>query len=92
MKKMIALLAAAVLALSLFTGCQPGKDKFISELDAQAIALEAAGLEADSVTDIHSHSSVDNGSAVYSIHFDYDGVTHEYVIDARSGEILSSGK
>ncbi len=62
---------------------------YISSDKAQQIALENAGLTADSVTFIRTHLDYDDGRAEYEVEFYQGNVEYDYDIDAVSGTILS---
>ena len=87
MKKLSLLLTIALL-VSLFAGC--GK-KFLESEDAQKVALKDLGIKEADAQSIHVHVGQMAEGPAYSIHIEYEGVTHEYVILAATGEILSVG-
>lgn len=62
---------------------------YISSDKAQQIALENAGLTADSVTFIRTHLDYDDGRAEYEVEFYQGNMEYDYDIDAVSGTILS---
>ena len=62
---------------------------YISSEKAQQIALENAGLTADSVTFIRTHLDYDNGRAEYEVEFYQGNLEYDYDIDALNGTILS---
>lgn len=87
MKKVLIFLLLLALTVSLFVGC--GKD-FLSDKDAQKIALEDLGIKEKDADSIHIHVGEMTEGPAYSVHVEYQGQTHEYVILAATGEILSS--
>ncbi len=86
MKKLLAVLIAALLMLTLFTGC--GEGKAISAEKAQQIAMEDAGLAAKDVDDVHAHVTTYENVPCYNIHITVDGTEYNYNITSN-GEILS---
>ena len=56
---------------------------------AQAIALEHAGLSADQVTYLRADYEVDDGVAQYEVQFHEGRWEYDYEIHAETGEILS---
>lgn len=88
MKRLIAIVLLLVLAVSLFAGC--GK-KFLTSDDAQKVALKDLGIAEKDAENIHIHVGESAQGPAYSIHIEYQGQTHEYVILAATGEILSTG-
>lgn len=88
MKRWIAIVLLLVFALGLFAGC--GK-KFLTAEDAQKVALKDLGIKEKDADGIHVHVGESAEGPAYSIHIEYQGQTHEYVILAISGEILSAG-
>lgn len=87
MKKILIFVLLLALTVSLFAGC--GKS-FLSEQDAQKIALEDLGIKAKDADSIHIHVGQIAQGPSYSVHVEYQGETHEYVILATTGEIISS--
>lgn len=90
MKKWICLTLTAAFLLCL-CACGGNKAKVITQEQAQAIALEDAGVTADQVDNIHLHTAVENGVPVYTVHFDQGGRTRSYTIHAGDGTILAKG-
>lgn len=88
MKKALIFILLLALTVSLFAGC--GKD-FLEAEDAQKIALKDMGIKEKDAENIHIHVGEMAEGPSYSIHIDYQGQTHEYVILATTGEILSAG-
>ena len=86
-KRIIAMIALLMLALSPFTGCK--KNKTVTSQEAQEIALKAAGLTAGQVDDVHVHVTSYEGAACYQIHITVGQVEHTFYID-QSGEILNA--
>ena len=86
MKKLFAVLLAAVMVLSVLTACG---DKAISAEKAQEIALEAAGLDAKDADDIHTHVTTYENTPCYNIHITVDGAEYSFNISS-AGEVLSA--
>ena len=96
MKKLSLLLAVLLILLA---GCGNSSSVSVAttatELtreQAEAIALEHAGLTADQVTRLHSEKDREQGGLHYDIEFHHDGWEYDYAIDAATGSILSQEK
>ena len=85
MKKLLALLLALTLALSLFA-CGK-KDATISTAEAQKIALKEIGMTADQVDDIHVHATQYEGVACYQMHITAGDDVYYVYID-QTGKVL----
>ena len=90
-KRVFSLLVLAALLLSVFTACDNGSDVLTSE-DAQAVALEQAGLTKDQTTDIHAHIVTENGIPCYNIHISSTKGDYTYLIAAADGTVISGGE
>ena len=88
MKKVLIFILLLVLTVSLFAGC--GNKDFLEAEDAQKIALKDLGIREQDADSIHVHVGQMEEGPSYSIHIEYQGQTHEYVILATTGEILSA--
>ena len=91
-KKMMMTASALALGTLLFAGgvaLAAPSENYIGSEKAQQIALENAGLSADSVTFIRTHLDYDDGRAEYEVEFYQGNVEYDYDIDAVSGTILS---
>ena len=86
MKKLLAVLVAAVMLLTVLTAC--GGDKAISAEKAQEIAMEDAGLTAKDVDDVHAHVTTYENTPCYNIHITVGSTEYNYNISSN-GEILS---
>ncbi len=64
----------------------------ITEAEAQAIALEHAGLTEQEVSRLQVRRDWDDGRQEYEVEFHGDYLEYEYEIDAASGRILSFDK
>ena len=64
----------------------------ITEAEAQAIALEHAGLTEDTVSRLHIRKDFDDGRQEYDVEFHVEYLEYEYEIDAVTGKILSFDK
>ena len=60
--------------------------------DAQAIALEMAGLIAADVTAIRSEWDMENGRQEYEVEFRSGDWEYDYTVDALSGEVIEQDK
>lgn len=60
----------------------------LTKEDAEAIALEHAGLTADQVVGLRTKYEIDDGIPVYEIDFHVDRIEYDYTIHAETGEIL----
>lgn len=90
-KRWIALVVLAAMVLSLCVACSSQK-KLLTDEEAQKIAVEAAGLTVEQVSDLHTHFNVADGTPQFQIHFDYGGEEYEYLIHGRTGEVLSANR
>ena len=88
MKKVLIFVLLLALTVSLFAGC--GKKAFLESEDAQKIALADLGIKEKDADSIHIHVGEMAQGPAYSVHVEYQGETHEYVILAATGEILSA--
>lgn len=88
--RIVTILLLAAMMLSLLTACKDNSVSVITAEEAQAIALEDAGLSAGDVTDIHTHVGSYQDVPCYSIHITIGNTEYEYVIAAGTGEILHS--
>lgn len=64
----------------------------ITEAQAQAIALEHAGLAEQDVSYLQVRGDWDDGRQEYEVEFQVGYLEYEYEIDAASGKILSFDK
>lgn len=85
---------AFILALSLMlsVGCTGNVGDFLSQDEAQKIAVEALGAEHGEVSSVHCHVTNTDGKAYYSFYMTCDGKSYEVKIDAISGEIVNKGE
>lgn len=90
-KRIITVLVLAALLLSIFTACGNGTDVLTSE-DAQAVALEQAGLTKNQATDIHTHIVTENGIPCYNVHISSTKGDYTYLIAAEDGTVISGGE
>ena len=87
LRRTISLLLIAVALLGLLAGCK--KSTTISVEEAQQIVLDDLGVLAGQVT-MHPHVGEFKGEPCYCIYVTIDGHTLEYLIDSKTGEILST--
>ena len=85
-KRIVAIALLAVLVLGLFAGC--GKSGVVTEEQAQKIAMEAAGMTKDQVTDVHTHLTTVQGIPCYSVHITTADGDFSVLINAGTGEIV----
>ena len=64
----------------------------ITEAEAQAIALEHAGLTEADISRLQVRKDFDDGRQEYDVEFHVDRLEYEYEIDAVTGKILSFDK
>ena len=64
----------------------------ITEAEAQAIALEHAGLTEADISRLEVRKDFDDGRQEYDVEFHADRLEYEYEIDAVTGKILSFDK
>ena len=100
MKKILSILVAVLILVGL-VGCaasentdQSGattsaqnKNSILTAEEAQAVALEHAGLAAEQVTLLHTRYQIDDGIAEYEVEFRYEDQEYEYDIHAETGKI-----
>ena len=90
MKKfLISIVLLAAILLSLLTGCD-SQDNALLEEEALSIVYQHAGVDKSAVIDPHLHVLVEDGVAVYNIHFTANNISYDYTINSRTGEILSA--
>ena len=99
MKKLLSILVAVLILVGL-VGCaasentdQSGatttaQNKNLTAEEAQAVALEHAGLTAEQVTLLHTRYQIDDGIAEYEVEFRHEDQEYDYTIHAETGEIL----
>lgn len=101
MKKVFSILVAVLILVGL-VGCAASKNtdqsgatttaqnksSILTAEEAQAIALEHAGLTAQQVTLTHTRYEVDDGVPEYDVEFRYEDREYDYTIHAETGEIL----
>ena len=66
--------------------------KTLTREEAEAIALQHAGLTAADIAGLHSEYDVDDGVPEWEIDFYSGGWEYEYTVHAQSGAILHSEK
>ena len=66
--------------------------KLITEEEAVAIALKAAGFQQTDVTNLHVKLDRDDGIALYEVEFSNAGNEYDYEINAETGAIIESEK
>ena len=71
---------------------QTNTESKISKADAEAIALNHAGLSPEVVSGLRTKYDYDDGRYVYDVEFYANGFEYSYEIDAFTKEILKSEK
>lgn len=84
-KRIVALILAAVLVLTVFAAC--GKSDVLSEKEAQKRALEFLGISQKDVTDIHTHIATGEVPG-YSFHITCGDQEYSVLINAVTGEVV----
>lgn len=90
-KRLITVFVLTALLLGVFTACSK-EPKVLTSEDAQAVALEQAGLTKDQVTDIHAHVVTENGIPCYNVHISSENGDYVYLIAAADGTVISGGE
>ena len=67
---------------------QPGTAQDIGHAKATSIALNHAGVDANTVYDMNTELDVENGIIVYEVEFKSGNIEYDYEIDAVTGAIL----
>lgn len=90
MKKLIAILLAALMVFGLCACKEEPKDEktLITEKQAIDAALNHAGYSIQDVTNIHVHMGQHEGTTVYAIYFTGGDQSYSIVVDGYSSEIL----
>lgn len=73
-----------------FTPVDPSQ--LITPEEAQAIALEHAGVRPEDATGLHTVLQIDDGRQEYEVEFRNGHLEYDYEIDAATGTILSYDK
>lgn len=68
------------------------QSEYIGVAAAKNAALAHAGLRSDEVKGLKAEPDVENGKTVYEVEFECKGYEYEYVVDAKTGEILDVEK
>lgn len=90
-KRLITMFILTALMLTLATACGGRESSIITSEEAQKIAMEAVGVSADEVTDVHIHAATYDDLACYGIYITVGNVTHECMIAAQTGQVLHTG-
>ena len=91
LKRLTAILLLCALVLALATACG-GKSSIITTEQAQKIALEAAGVSDEDAAQVHVHVGSYEDTPCFDVFVTVGSVTYEYMIDAKTGEVLYSGE
>lgn len=81
---------SAITSSAVSTESRPDLSVFITPQEAKNIALSAAGFDSEDVWDKEVEPEYENGKWFYEVSFEKNGTDYEYIIDAKSGEILHS--
>ena len=81
-------IAAIVLSIIAVIGAFLMRSMLISRDKAGEIALNDAGLAASEIASIRTDLEFDDGRFQYEVEFFHKGTEYDYVIHARSGNIL----
>ena len=87
-KRLLAIFLLAALMLTLFAACGGDKGSMLSAEDAQKVVLKDLDVSAKQVSDIHTHTAMQDNIPCYNIHVTLKGVEYEYLINARTGDII----
>lgn len=66
--------------------------EYIGKEEAKKIAFTAANVETNNVRYVEAEMDYENGNAVYDVEFESVEFEYEYILDAKTGEILRSYK
>ena len=91
-KRILITLLVATTLLSLLAGCGSKKSDVLTAEQAQAIALEQAGLTKDQAGDVHTHIVTENDIPCFSVHISSSAGDYSYVISATDGTVISGGE
>ena len=83
--------AASGIGAAVPTTAGTGVEK-LTQAQAEAIALNHAGLTADQVTELHAQKDWDNGRLEYEIEFRHADYEFDYTIHAETGVVLDWDK
>ena len=97
MKKVLRIALVAALILAVLAPAALGylywynSTHYIGRAAAVSAAIADAGYTADQVYDIDTDLEVGRGAARYEVDFRASGGEYDYVVNAVTGEILSTG-
>ena len=92
-KRIVKSMLAMTLAMSMIlAGCGSKKSDVLTAEQAQAIALEQAGLTKDQAGDVHTHIVTENDIPCFSVHISSSAGDYSYVISATDGTVISGGE
>ena len=87
--RLIAILLLAVILV----GCTPeAENSGLSQEELLQIIAEDMDIPVSDIVDLHAHMALNGEIPVYNLYFSVKGVSYVYVVNAVSGEILSSGE
>ena len=67
---------------------KPGTAQDIGHAKAKSIALNHAGVDANTVYDMNIKMDAENGAIIYEVEFKSGNIEYDYEIDATTGAIL----
>ena len=67
---------------------KPGTAQDIGHVKAKSIALNHAGVDANTVYDMNIKMDAENGAIIYEVEFKSGNIEYDYEIDAATGAIL----
>lgn len=70
------------------TSAQSAQSTYIADTEAISIALENAGANEASVTELECELDLDDPVVHYDVDFKFSGMDYDYDIDATTGEII----
>lgn len=89
-KRIISALLLVAMVLTLLAACS--SNKAITADDAKQIVMEELGLSEEQASQMHVHIATHDGVACYSVYVTVGGVSMEYLVHGKTGEIISSGE
>ncbi len=82
-------LACILAAATVMTFATPAEKSSIGSQKALEIALKDAGVSAESAKEVKSVFSKKNLKQIFDVEFEYGQNDYDYIIDAKTGEIIS---
>ena len=85
-KRVISVLLAAVLLLSLLTAC--GKDETLTLEDAKTLVCQDLNIKQSDASSIDVHLTTVGSAACYLVYVSVNGQHWQYTVNSLNGEIL----